>query len=59
MVVCPPLNLGDRRKVKALRDGLKLLLAARQLLPWLCHAGGVGRWLRILEECFLQKKVEK
>lgn len=26
MVVCPPLNLGDRRKIKALRDGLKLLL---------------------------------
>jgi hypothetical protein len=38
MVVCPPLNLGDRRKIKALRDGLKLLLAARRCsMPWLCH----------------------
>ncbi|CAK9111219.1 unnamed protein product [Durusdinium trenchii] len=26
MVVCPPLGLSDRRKVKAMRDGLKILL---------------------------------
>ena len=41
MVVCPPLNLGDRRKIKALRDGLKLLLAARRM-PWLCHGYAMG-----------------
>ena len=26
MVVCPPLNLSDRRKIKALKEGLKVML---------------------------------
>ena len=35
MVVCPPLNLADRRKIKALKEGLKTMLETCKWSAWI------------------------